>query len=139
MDVVGEGAMLHKNELGHLFEHIPASQRRAKDGGGLGTTKQLVIGWGTCAWSDFHYNTIDKPSYSLCTARWARLGSIKFILLIHYRDFQTYCMHRYYSCSIKYKDLAGCTALVQGHRQRPLSQKVRHCLLVVACPIVLSN
>lgn len=48
MDIVGEGAMLHKKELGHLFEHIPASKRRAKDGGGLGTTKQLVIGWGTC-------------------------------------------------------------------------------------------
>lgn len=48
VDIVGEGAMLHKNELGHLFGHIPASQRRGKDGGGLGTTKQSVIGWGTC-------------------------------------------------------------------------------------------
>ena len=99
--------MLHKNELGHLFEHIPASQRRAKDGGGLGTTKQLVIGWGTCAWSDFHYNTIDKPSYSLCTACWARLGSIKFILLIHYRDFQTYCMHRYFYWQYQVQGLGG--------------------------------
>ena len=37
---------------------IPPSQRRAKDGGGLGTTKQLVIGWGTCGLTSLQYRLL---------------------------------------------------------------------------------
>ena len=90
--------------------------------------------------------TIDKPSYSLCTACWARLGSIQFILLIHYCDFQTYCMHRYFYWQYQVQGLGRLhcpwerpqaeTFMING---QTLSVSCGMSWHVVVCPIVLSN